>query len=93
LDGRDPEKNERTLMICPRCDHDQAYKLFEAPEGGVWEVYRCPRCNFTWRSTEEENVISPKLYNPRFKLNERQIQEMAPKPPIPPLRMPPETKK
>ena len=73
-------------MICPRCDHDQAYKLFEAPENAVWEVYRCPRCYFTWRNTEGEEVTDPKLYNAKFKLDERKIQEMAPKPPIPPLR-------
>ncbi len=50
-------------MICPRCDDNQAYKIFEAPEGPVWEVYRCPRCNFTWRSTEEDEVTNPKLVN------------------------------
>ena len=73
-------------MICPRCDSDQAYKVFEA-EDGSWEVYRCPRCNFNWRSTEGEEVTNPTLYNPRFKLSERQIQELPPKPPIPPLRI------
>ena len=79
-------------MICPRCDHDQAYKFFEAPEDGAWEVYRCPRCNFTWRSTEEEEVTNPRLYDSKFKLDEKRMREMAPKPPIPPLREPPEEK-
>ena len=78
-------------MICPRCDHDQAYKIFEAPEDASWGVYRCPRCHFTWRSTEEEEVTNPKLYNPKFKLSETQIQNLPPKPPIPPLRKPKET--
>ena len=80
-------------MICPRCDDDQAYKFFEAPADKSWEVYRCPRCYFTWRSTEEGEVIDPKLYHPKFKLSERQIEGMAPKPPIPPLRKPPEGKR
>jgi vanillate/4-hydroxybenzoate decarboxylase subunit D len=73
-------------MICPRCDDDRAEKIFEAPEDGVWEIYRCPRCYFTWRNTEEKEVTDPKLYNPKFKLTDRQIQNMAVKPPIPPLR-------
>ncbi len=73
-------------MICPRCDEDKAFKLFEAPVDGSWEVYSCPCCSFTWRSTEEEEITNPKLYNPKFKLNEQKIKEMAPKPPIPPLR-------
>jgi vanillate/4-hydroxybenzoate decarboxylase subunit D len=79
-------------MICPRCDHDQAYKFFESPESGAWEVYRCPRCHFNWRSTEEETVTDPKRYDPKFKLDEKRIREMAPKPPIPPLRKPMEEK-
>jgi transposase-like protein len=76
-------------MICPRCDSNAAYKNFEAPEDkNIWEVYRCPRCNFTWRNTEEGSITDPKQYSERFKLNEKQIREMAPKPPIPPLRKP-----
>ncbi len=73
------------MSVCPRCESDQAYKVFEA-EDGSWEVYRCPRCNFNWRSTEEEAVTNPALYNPLFKMTEKQIRELPPKPPIPPLR-------
>ena len=72
-------------MICPRCDFVEAYKVYEA-EDRSWEIFRCPRCNFNWRSTEAQELIESKLYNQRFKLSEKQIQEMAPKPPVPPLR-------
>jgi hypothetical protein len=72
-------------MICPRCDFVEAYKVFEA-EDKSWDLFRCPRCNFNWRSTEGQELTDAKLYSPRFKLNEKQIQDMAPKPPIPPLR-------
>jgi hypothetical protein len=71
---------------CPRCDHEEAYAFFEAPEDGSWTLYRCPRCYFNWRSTEGEEVTNPKLYNPKFKLNEKKIQDMDPKPPIPTLK-------
>ncbi len=73
-------------MICPRCDDERAVKIFEAPEGAVWEIYRCPRCFLTWRSTEEDEVIRPELYDRKFKLTEQKFQAMAEKPPIPPLR-------
>ena len=74
-------------MICPRCEFKEAYKVFEADDRS-WEIYRCPRCNFNWRSTEAEELTDAKLYNLRFKLDEKKIQEMAPKPPIPPLLKP-----
>jgi len=73
-------------MICPRCDDDQACKIFDAPDDASWEIYRCPNCNFTWRSTEEEEITNPKIYSPKFKLSQKKIEEMAPKPPIPPLK-------
>ena len=73
-------------MICPRCDDERAVKFFEAPENGVWELYRCPRCFFVWRSTEEDEVTRPELYDPKFKLTEQRIAEMKDKPAIPPLR-------
>ncbi len=73
-------------MICPRCDHDQAGKIFEAPENAVWEVYQCPHCFFVWRNTEEDAVIRPDLYDPRFKLSAEKIERMDCKPPIPPPR-------
>jgi vanillate/4-hydroxybenzoate decarboxylase subunit D len=72
-------------MICPRCEFVEAYKVFEAVDK-AWDIFRCPRCNFNWRSTEGRELTEPKLYSPRFKLSERQIQDMAPKPPVPPLR-------
>lgn len=69
-------------MICPRCDDDRAAKIFEAPENGVWELYRCPRCFFVWRNTEEDTVTQPELYDPKFKLDDKMIQAMVAKPPI-----------
>jgi hypothetical protein len=73
-------------MICPRCDGAEAGRIFDAPESAAWSVFHCPRCYFVWRSTEEAEVTEPALYDPRFKLNEEKIRNMAPKPPIPPLR-------
>jgi hypothetical protein len=73
-------------MICPRCDDTRAEAIFESPVSGAWVLYRCPRCYFVWRSTEEEEVTRPELYEPKFKLDEQKIAAMDEKPPIPPLR-------
>lgn len=62
--------------------------IFEAPQDASWEVYRCPRCYFVWRSTEEEEVTNPDLYSRTFALDEKQIEAMDPKPPLPPLKKP-----
>ena len=37
---------------CPRCDDNSIEKVADSPKRGVWEVYRCIRCNYVWRSTE-----------------------------------------
>lgn len=72
-------------MMCPRCDSDQGFKTHSADDES-WEIYCCPRCNFNWRSTEPKEITTPGIYYPRFKLNQEKIDQMAPKPPIPPLR-------
>jgi vanillate/4-hydroxybenzoate decarboxylase subunit D len=72
-------------MTCPRCDSNEAYEVFKAPDG-IWEIYRCPRCNFNWRSSEADEVKEGALYDPRFKMTSRRLRDMVPKPPIPPLK-------
>lgn len=73
-------------MFCPRCDKDEAEKVFEAPKENAWELYRCRCCNFIWRSTEKKYIKNGGAYNPSFKLDEIKIREMIDKPLIPPLR-------
>lgn len=42
---------------CPRCDDANIVKIADSPKLGVWEVYRCHRCNYVWRSTEKLHNI------------------------------------
>ena len=79
-------KVEEIEMFCPRCDKDEADKVFEAPKDHAWELYRCKWCNFIWRSTEKEDTKNGASYNPSFKLDERKVSAMIDKPLIPPLR-------
>ena len=69
-------------MICPRCDSKNANLLISSPVGNEWEMYICNDCNFTWRSTEPENIRGPKMYDPKFKLTKKKISMMMVNPPI-----------
>ena len=72
-------------MICPRCDSDAAALLVKAPVDNAWEVYICSVCNFTWRSTEGEDITNPARYDKRFKINPDSIPGMPVLPPVPKL--------
>jgi vanillate/4-hydroxybenzoate decarboxylase subunit D len=72
-------------MICPRCDSNTAGLLVKAPVDNAWEIYICSTCNFTWRSTESEDITDPAKYDVRFKINPKSIPTMHVLPPIPKL--------
>ena len=72
-------------MVCPRCDSDTVEFLIKAPEKGIWEIYKCKTCNFTWRSTEPEDITDPGKYDKRFKINPSNISHLDIIPPIPKL--------
>ncbi len=72
-------------MICPRCDSDAAELLVKAPVDNAWEVYLCGTCNFSWRSSESEDITDPARYDRRFKIDSRLIPNLPVIPPIPKL--------
>ena len=85
MDAKDKEANAKKgghIMICPRCDSKNADLLIPSPVGNEWEMYFCNDCNFTWRSTEPENIRNPKMYDSRFKLTKKKISMMTVNPPI-----------
>jgi len=40
--------------ICPRCSSKDVSDVADSPVAGIWKVYGCNKCNFLWRSSEEE---------------------------------------
>jgi vanillate/4-hydroxybenzoate decarboxylase subunit D len=73
-------------MICVRCLRDTAKKIADAPDGsGAWEVYYCERCNYSWRSTEEEEITMLEKRNPEFQLDQVDLDTLPAPNPIPPL--------
>jgi len=72
-------------MKCVRCLHDTAAKFAEAPDkSGAWEMYACSRCNFTWRNTEENEVINPELRDKNFQFTQ-EVEDLQILVPVPPL--------
>ena len=73
-------------MICVRCLKDTARKVAEAPDqSGAWEVYYCERCNYSWRSTEEEEITVLERRDPEFQLDQVDLETLSSPNPIPPL--------
>jgi len=74
-------------MKCVRCLNETAAKVADAPDGsGAWEMYGCTHCSFTWRSTEEEDVINPDKRDPYFQLAGVNIDDLLVLVPVPPLK-------
>lgn len=66
-------------MKCPRCDHEEISTIATSPIEGVWEMYQCDTCFYSWRSTESPHV------NDVFKLDDEKLANLQVIPPVPPL--------
>jgi hypothetical protein len=73
-------------MICPRCAHEEISTLAESPVPGMWEVYLCSLCLYTWRSTEPDRRTRREAYPEEFRLTREDIANAPEVPAIPPLR-------
>ncbi len=47
-----------SVIPCPRCYSSATIKAGESPVKGKFEVYRCKKCNYVWRSTEDLSGIA-----------------------------------
>jgi len=75
-------------MKCIRCYEDTAKQVAKAPDGtGAWEVNYCEHCNFSWRTSEEPEVIIPDRRPVFFQLKGVDLNKLMHPCPIPPLKM------
>ncbi|MCL6477467.1 MAG: vanillic acid non-oxidative decarboxylation protein [Peptococcaceae bacterium] len=73
-------------MKCLRCLKDTAAKIAEAPDGSrAWEVFYCERCNYSWRTTEEEEIINLEKRDKNWQLDDVDLDSLDSLVPIPPL--------
>ena len=61
--------------ICPRCESATVELQFSSPVKGVWEIYRCTKCLYAWRSTEPETNTDPAKYPHRFKVDPARLND------------------
>jgi hypothetical protein len=71
-----------TVPICPRCESSSTKIRFESPVVGVWTLYGCEDCLFTWRSTEPATITDPTLYPARFKVRLEKLKDIPVMPAI-----------
>jgi hypothetical protein len=74
-------------MKCIRCYEDTAKQIAKAPDGSnAWVVNYCERCNFSWRNSEEPEVITPEKRPAFFQLKGVDLTNLLHPCPIPPLK-------
>jgi hypothetical protein len=65
-------------MRCVRCIDGEADVVAKAPDGsGAWQIYRCVRCNYGWRSTEPQIIIDPVKRDPFFQLDKTDLSTLV----------------
>jgi vanillate/4-hydroxybenzoate decarboxylase subunit D len=82
------QPHQMSLPPCPRCRSNTIMVRSTSPVAGVWTVYGCNTCWYTWRSTEPEENTNPDKYPQVFRLNPADLPKLAVAPVIPPLRQP-----
>ena len=73
-------------LPCPRCRSNTTVVRTVSPKAGVWTVYGCDTCFYTWRSTEPEENTNPDKYPAVFRLTQENLAKLEVAPTIPPLR-------
>ena len=74
--------------VCPRCRSHTTQERAKSPIAGVWTVFGCDTCFYTWRSTEPAENTDPEKYPEVFRLNPADLAKLPGVPNIPPLRRP-----
>jgi vanillate/4-hydroxybenzoate decarboxylase subunit D len=72
--------------ICPRCRSNATAVRAQSPAAGVWSIFGCNTCFYTWRSTEPAANTDPDQYPQVFRLNPAEFAKLPEVPAIAPLR-------
>lgn len=80
--------NVTNPLPCPRCRSNTTVVRAVSPKAGIWTVYGCDTCFYTWRNTEPEENTNPDKYPAVFRLVPENLSKLEVAPSIPPLRAP-----
>ena len=76
----------QSLPICPRCRSTTTRVRSTSQIAGVWTVFGCDTCFYTWRSTEPVENTSPDSYPEVFRMKPEDLGKLPEVPAVPPLR-------
>ena len=74
------------LPTCPRCRSTTTRLRAKSAVAGVWTVFGCDTCFYTWRSTEPAENTDPERYPAVFRLSPEDIPKLPVVPAVQPLR-------
>ena len=72
--------------VAPRCDTPGAGVVARSPVPGVWEMYLCQTCFYSWRSTELDEATKASAMSAKFRIDPAGLQRGHVMPTVPPLR-------
>jgi vanillate/4-hydroxybenzoate decarboxylase subunit D len=72
--------------LCPRCRTTTPKTRSTSDVAGIWTVFGCDTCFYTWRSTEPAENTDPDKYPEVFRLSPADFAKLPEVPAIPPLR-------
>jgi hypothetical protein len=75
-----------TPSLCPRCRSETVTTLAHSPASGVWTVFQCTTCLYTWRSSEPAENTDPEKYPTAFRLDPKNLADLAVIPAVTPRR-------
>jgi len=70
------------MKKCPRCLTDSTSVISRSPVAGVWEMYICSTCGYSWRNTESLQNASPDHFPADFRVDASQLDRFRDLPPV-----------
>jgi hypothetical protein len=73
-------------LTCPPCDTPGAEVVAGSPVPGVWAMYFCQTCFYSWRNMEPAEATKGSSMSPKFRIDPARLPLGLIMPLIPPLR-------
>ena len=73
-------------MQCPRCRSATSDLMAHSKPEGLWSVYLCNTCLYTWRTSEPASATDANHYDPRFRIKPEEVPGFRPFPIVPPRK-------